>query len=121
MENLKEFKELILRYESIMLKEIRSLWTAWHGPDTDERVSFVTNRLTSYGTVTCTLCVAVRRDCHKCVYSIDYHASDIHFCFKGCNSETYLAIEKATTPAELKASFRARAKHMRTILKQIEI
>jgi hypothetical protein len=117
--NIKEFKELILRYESITLEEIEKS----HKENSNYKKS-----LTGFGNKkTCKLCFGnVLSDCNKCLYAFQggfeelpksYHDSFAQYCWKKDNEHTYKAIESATTPQELKAAYKARAKHMRNILK----
>ena len=105
MKNLKEFKELILRYEGITLEDIENVsGEIFYGND-------VSNKLTGHGASTsCSLCIAVERVCESCVYGKRFA------CIKLNNQETYDAIDEAESQKELKAAFQNRAKHMRKIL-----
>ena len=106
--NLKEFKALIKRYESITLKEIEEVFD-----DTYIYTNDPANRLTGFGSSKCPLCkkINVFNECNGCVYTIS------RGCLKGINKETYNAIENADTSQELLNAFRARAKHMKTLIK----
>ena len=115
-ENIKEFKALVERYESITLNEIKEQY--------DETMSGYYNAkyFTGFGTfATCSLCEATKgkgkygyRDCGYCVYN-DVSLDDNGGC--GCNSQvnkkSYDKIDEAATPKELLKAFRARAKHLR--------
>jgi hypothetical protein len=111
MENLKEFKELILRYESITLEEIQKIskirWIAINGNN------IAGNSLTGFGSKsTCTLCVAVNGYCDKCIYS-----SLTGNSFAGCTDDfTYSSIGNADTSEKLLNAFRKRAEYMRNLL-----
>ena len=105
MKNLKEFKELIERYESITLEEIEEVW------GDNSCGESVAQELTGFsGVKTCTLCKSVRSNCSECVYK------ERGWCYKSVNKETYYAISDASTPTELLEAFRNRAKHMRTLI-----
>jgi len=99
--NLKEFKALIERYETITLEETRKCVND----------HFELNRLTGYGGYPkrCTLCVGAENSCDNCVYGKES-------CMDGKNEKTYFRIDNADTPTKLKNAYRARAKHMRTLL-----
>ena len=106
--NLKEFKALIRRYESITLEEIKeavSKCEYWWD---------VANYLTGFdGGIKnlCTLCTPIQIDCTKCVYN--KHMG----CLDGKNALTFNRILSAGTPVKLRNAYRARAKHMKTLLK----
>ena len=101
--NLKEFKALIKRYESITLEEIKEDKFESH---------FTAQKLTGFGNPsTCTLCQLF--NCHNCIYLIKTESG----CLSGINKKTYRRISDAITPVKLLNAFRARAKHMKTLLK----
>ena len=100
--NLKEFKTLIKRYETITIEEVTKGFTR-------STNSLVANRLTGFGNcASCTLC---KVECEKCVYLL---TSDT--CDHGINKKTFLRIINAGTPLKLFNAFRARAKHMKTLI-----
>jgi len=111
MKNLPEFKALIERYESITLEDIESNYFIIFDAIT------IANKLTGYGkTPTCTLCQAAKNewdmvDCSLCVYG------DKVGCTLAENKKTYYAISEAESPKQLLKAFKARARHMRKILK----
>ncbi len=101
--NIKEFKALVKRYETISLQEIKKEWGLANG----FVHSFdVASKLTGLGGGTCTLCKAVFT-CDQCVYN----GGDL--CTMGINAETYDKMCFAATPTQLKNAFRNRAKHLR--------
>lgn len=110
MENLKEFDELIERYETIQLDEIEKTWEI-NGRNT-------ANLLTGFGnSLTCKLCKTIRRmptyhtECGNCIYEGETN------CTKSSMRFTYLKIARAKTPLTLLQAFRDRAKAMRKFLK----
>jgi len=101
--NIKEAKELAKRYETITVKEIKGKWDS----DNPEK------ELTGFGDPeTCTLCIKVKDDCLRCIYG------QFLSCIEDDNQETYYGVREANTPTKLKNAYRARAKHIRNILKQ---
>ena len=119
MKNLKEFKELILKYESITLEDIIATEDNIKGTF-DE----VAQALTGFGyRPTCTLCQIVKGDCEFCTWSYIVDSSDLKY-FAPCtileSKITYIAIYKAETPEELLKAFKARAKYMRQCLTNIK-
>lgn len=107
--NIKEFKALVERYESITLEEIESKWDL---PFTypHEKIAC---RYTGFGRYyDCSLCVAIKKEafnskCRQCVYEGDLN------CQNDQNAESYYEIENAMYSTELLSAFRARAEHLR--------
>lgn len=120
MKNLKEFKALILRYESVTEEEIKKECLK----HSDQAVVHygVLTRLTGFGIVTaCTLCKAVNGLCSLCTwaFTIEVDTSMLHkhlACSYRDNGSTYRDIASAETPEELKRAYKERAKHMRKVL-----
>jgi hypothetical protein len=118
MKNLPEFKALIIRYETITIDEIKK-------KDCNLEL------LTGFGScITCTLCKKVGYDKkskeESCIYCVYYELNNwLRIFGMPCNTrenaETYNAICKAETPEELLKAYWLRAKHMRSILKKLNI
>lgn len=121
--NIKEFKALILRYESITLEEI-------HSAGCDAQA------LTGLGKYTkCILCIAAQRvnyindfSCTKCLWfrsvSAKERDNDIYCINEGKNKLTYYAMSDASysgNDEKLLQAYRERAKHMRSVLKKLRI
>jgi hypothetical protein len=130
--NIKEFKVLILKYETITLEKIKELQglTNW------------AEVLTGFGSKnTCTLCKGVPRtiydssepDCRYCVW---YKINPTNTGCNGINGDynsyktymyitymciTYEAIDDAKTPEDLLNAYRNRAAYMRTVCTKLRI
>ena len=103
--NYEAFVVLIERYESITLTEIKNMGETGEVCNMED----VANLLTGFGERNdCPLCKETL--CFECVYGGLYN------CAEGKNAETYEGISRAETPDELLKAFRARAKHMRTLI-----
>lgn len=106
--NIKEFKELIERYESITLEEIKEAF---------KNRLYVAKYLTGFRHYkSCTLCVAVKKECNDCVYNE----------FIGCSlikslQDSFNRIYMANTPLKLKNAYRNRAKVLREFSKNNNI
>ena len=112
MKNLTEFKALIIRYETITIEEIQKA-----GCNTDILTGF-----SHHGT--CSLCLAVNKagfntNCTKCVYYAVNRTQGA--CYKGAQDKSYYAISFAETSEQILKAYWLRAKHMRGILKQLNI
>jgi hypothetical protein len=121
MKNLKEFKKLIKRYETITLDEIKKEWKRIQSRYEDDEISefttvgfFTAEHLTGFGfSSSCTLCRAVYNSCNDCVYG------ESCGCVNGKNQKTYKKIEDCKTPKGLLTAFRKRAEHLKTHYKEI--
>jgi hypothetical protein len=135
MKNLKEFKELIQRYETITLEEIKEtwkendakLWRKYYYRYSSEG-DYVAEDLTGFGSPQkCILCTAIKKKCSVCVWGIDttenswYKTDKNYSCCKNENEKTYKAIEYAKSPEELLQAFRNRAIRMRERLEELNI
>ena len=116
IKNLPEFKKLIERYETITIDEI-------------DESNLDINVLTGFGSChSCNLCKGAGYPkmgfCFNCVWgeiekvTMDNLTSP---CFIGKNKRTYNAIDNADSTEELLTAYRNRAKHMRSILKKLNI
>lgn len=116
--NKKEFQDMVQKYETITLKDIKEVWKTKFDPTLlllNGRTFCTANSLTGYGKkTTCTLCkkvvatnMTINYNCFVCVYG--------HYlgCITGLNNKTYANIRLAKTPAKLRDAFRKRAKHLR--------
>lgn len=122
MKNLKEFKELIERYESITIEEIEA---------TGDFViddAFIRgllkqstiNKLTGFGTKkSCKLCSAIENDfCEGCVYDIGKNNLGVS-CTIDQFEESFNLIRDAENAEELLLAIKKRAIVMREHLKTI--
>ena len=115
MKNLTAFKALIVLYKSITLKDIDK--SAEKFPFTTNTSETVANDLTGFGShISCILCRGI--DCKDCVYnSINNDKFKLdNMCYRRDNRSTYYGINNAPGRITLKRAFKARAKHMETLL-----
>ena len=113
MKNIKEFKELIEKYESITLEDIV---LAEATVDVFEYGFDIAQYLTGYGSKnSCMLCGAINSDCSQCVWG------KVEFNFGCIVHPTFKAIENAEDAKELLQAFKNRAAYMREWLIQKEI
>lgn len=114
--NIDAVKELIERYESITLDEIKEASEYYEDQHTFEYGLHVAENLTGFGDTTkCSLCVAVKLKCKLCIYGFRYDyrwACTWHY--------TYANIERAKDAKSLLKAFKERAIYIRKLLKKIE-
>lgn len=109
--NIKEAKELIIRYNYITVLEINKIIKKHNIKHVGSKLA---NILTGYGNPnTCTLCKCINENCKLCIYI------ELKGCSHNNNSITFNNIHLANTSKELKAAFRARAKHIQSILDKL--
>jgi len=106
MKNLKAFNKLRKRYASITREEIEAEFKK------RTPISKIAEKLTGFGDGdTCSLCKDTY--CFECIYI----ALTGCICNQGINEGTYFRIYRASTPLQLLNAYRARAEHMKSILK----
>ena len=120
MKNIKEFKELIERYESITLEEIEAT-----GPFVCDQFYLVNNystinNLIGFGrSATCMLCNALLdKFCFGCVYC--HNNQKVMMCARYPFNRSFDKIRDASNAEELLLAVKERAKVMREYLKTIE-
>jgi len=120
--NIKEFKTLIIRYETITLEEIKIAFAK------KTALEIMKRNLTGFGSKShCTLCQKIgwepgeSLDCSKCVYYQIVFDTDFYPCNSNENKETYNEIDCAGRPESLIVAYHNRARYMRTILDKLKI
>jgi hypothetical protein len=117
MNNLKEFKELILKYESITLEELKDIESEKNLEE--ELPSFTLSSITGFGTYECTLCTKAkenRPDCKNCIWEIKTGVK----CIDTINHNTYDRIFNAETFEDLLDAIQKRADYMRNVIDWFE-
>jgi hypothetical protein len=121
IQNVKEFRNLIVRYDNLTKRHIES--TIVHGPYTSFHSDMTAQSLTGFGSAgTCKLCQPILErnilDCSECIYHLNNpDINNNYYCAKGPNKDTYIAFFKATNEEELLKCYKDRSKHMKNILK----
>jgi hypothetical protein len=111
--NIPEFIALIHRYETITLKEIKEELKL-------QESLFAAENLTGFGdSKTCTLCIAVKKDCNECVYN--NHGSFGCLCYNKKFDDSYYRIRNAKTARKLFNAYHNRAKVLREFAKEKNI
>ena len=110
-DNWKEFKELIWRYESIILDDVNRAYTSIPSALIDG-YGTIANKLTGFGRdASCTLCKAVDIVCTHCMW----YVITGHGCSGIYQWKTYMDINDAASPEALVLAFKERAAYMRSI------
>ncbi len=114
-DNLKEAIALAERYETITLEEIKACKAPFQSYKGFDSVSARARKLTGFGgPTTCTLCIAVDDNCHRCIYPSSALVMD---CLTKHN-KTYQAIDNACCSRDLLRAYRKRAVVLRKLIKK---
>ena len=120
MNNLPEYIELIKRYETITIEEIKE-------KNCDKEL------LTGFGNMDhCSLCKSAKEleiklraidywECNFCFWKLSISRANKFYCFTGKNQKSYDAIILSRTSKQLLLAYRNRAKHMRSVLEKLNI
>ncbi len=108
--NLPEFKALIERYETITIEEIKK-----------ENMNLFTLTRNEGMCILCEPIGGINPQCELCVYYQIIPKRLPYPCLSGINRETFGNIGAAKTPLTLLNAYRNRAKHMRSILKKLNL
>lgn len=121
MKNLKQFKELIQRYEKVTMEQVMEHFDK-NGMGSADAI----NSLFRDGNG-CILCIGAQDeftfeiDCRECVYGVGCKNIDSIKCLSGENEKTYYAMNYADTPETLLQACRNRAEHMKKLLIKLNI
>lgn len=114
--NIKEFKILINRYETITSQEVKETWDKIE--ILHNKGLYVANTLTGFGwSDKCMLCSSCNYNCHLCVYKIEVGCVNLLDTLK----KSYYRISEADSPLKLYNAFRNRAKVLREYAKDNDI
>lgn len=99
---VKAVKDLIKRYESITIEEIKERCFAYG-------IDMAKQMLTGFGTLKCPICQTVNINCEVCIYYI--------LRKQKCSYEsTFIEIDIAVIPKELLQAYKNRANFLRQLL-----
>lgn len=115
-ENIKEAKELLIKYKSLTLEQITECFDKLK--DTYNTITgyLVMRELTGFGTCyTCSLCKVINSNCDICIYSI-YSVKEEYSCV----NESYYLIAKAKTPDRIFYGVQKRIEFLENTIKLCE-
>lgn len=109
---IKATNELIDKYQSITLEQLRSLWEkeSEQNPECIIDGGWVLSLLTGFGSCACVLCKAANQDCSLCIHKYrpnwDKHGLP-------CTDPLYFNMEKAKTPEKLYECIKNRIEYLK--------
>lgn len=112
MNNLKEAKELLEKYKSITLEELRPKFKLYK----HRKGRSVLESVTGFGTIYCILCKSVYSICNNCIYSFreDYEP------YIPCVDIIYNEMESASSAEELFNAIQKRISYLNHIIEWYE-
>jgi len=117
-ENINAAKQLVIRYRSITLDEIKDKQKELELSEFE--VDKIMKSLTGFGyNYSCTLCKSIDKTmlnyvCNNCIYG------STNNCYMNENAQTYNKIENAETPKQLLNAINKRANHIEKILNNLD-
>ena len=108
-------KELIDKYQSITLEQLKSLWeseTEQH-PECVIEGGWVLSLITNFGSCACVLCKATNQNCTLCIHK---YRPNWDNCGNPCVDGLYCNMEKSRTPEELYGYIQNRIEYLKYLI-----
>ena len=108
-------KELIDKYQSITLEQLKSLW----GKEVDQNIGCiidggrVLSLITGFGSCNCILCKAANRSCLMCIHK---YRTNWDSGGNPCMDDLYFNMEESRTPEELYGYIQNRIKYLNDLI-----
>lgn len=112
---IKAAKELIDKYQSITLEQLKNLWES----ETEKNLECVINGgwvlslITNFGSCACILCKASNQNCSLCIHS---YSPNRNLLETPCTDELYCNMEEAHTPEELYEYIQNRIEYLKYLI-----
>ena len=116
---IKAAKELIDKYQSITLEQLKDLWEneVEQNPGCVIDGGWVLSLITGFGSCACILCKATSQRCHYCIHK--YNPKwNLHG--NPCMDNLYYNMEKARTPEELYGYIQNRIEYLKYLMSYAE-
>lgn len=118
---VKAAKELIDKYQSITLEQLKSLWEkeVEQNPECVIDGGWVLSLITNFGSCACILCKAANQNCTLCIHSYSPNRNLLETpCTDAlyCTDELYCNMEESRTPEELYGYIQNRIKYLKYLI-----
>lgn len=112
---IKAAKELIDKYQSITLEQLKSLWETEveQNPGCVIDGGWVLGLITGFGSCACVLCKAANQKCSLCIHNYNPNRDLLE---TPCVDELYCNIEEAETPEELYGYIQNRIEYLNHLI-----
>lgn len=116
---IKAAKELIDKYQSITLEQLKNLWKneVEQNPECVIDGGWVLGLITGFGSCDCVLCKAVNQNCSLCIHK---HRPNWDKQGIPCVDGLYYKMEKACTPEELYGYIQNRIEYLKYLMSYAE-
>ena len=116
---IKAAKELIDKYQSITLEQLKSLWEneVEQNPECVINGGWVLSLITGFGSCACVLCKAANQRCFHCIHQYSPYRNLLAM---PCTDELYCNMEEAKTPEELYGYIQDRIEYLKTLVSYAE-
>lgn len=119
---IKAAKELIDKYQSITLEQLKSLWESEveQNPGCVIDGGWVLSLITNFGSCACVLCKATNQTCSLCIHN--YRPNRPSWDKRGipCVDDLYHKMEYAKTPEELYGYIQNRINYLNELISYAE-
>ena len=108
-------KELIDKYQSITLEQLKSLWEneVEQNPGCVIEGGWVLSLITGFGSCACVLCKAANQNCSLCIHS---YSPNRNLLEMPCTDELYCNMKDAKTPEELYGYIQNRIEYLKYLI-----
>lgn len=112
-------KELIDKYKSITLEQLKDLWEeeSNNHPDCIIAGGYILALITGFGSCSCILCKAANLNCNICIHKYNSN-SDHEYGF--CVDDLYVEMDGTENPKELYECIQKRIKHLEKLVSYAE-
>ena len=116
---IKAAKELIDKYQSITLEQLKSLWES----ESEQNIGciidggWVLSLITGFGSCACVLCKASNQSCLMCIHKYN---PDWNNCGNPCIDGLYCKMEEARTPEKLYEYIQNRINYLNELISYAE-
>ena len=116
---IKAAKELIDKYQSITLEQLKNLWEN----EVEQNPTFVDgdwvlSLITGFGSCACIVCKAASYICTECIHKYNPKWDHIEDC--PCMNELYYSMSSSQSPEELYGYIQNRIEYLKTLVSYAE-
>lgn len=116
---IKATKELIDKYQSITLEQLKSLWKS----EAEQNIGciidggWILSLITGFGSCACILCKAINQNCSLCIHNYNPNRNPLEI---PCIDELYCNMEESRTPEELYGYIQNRIEYLKNLISYAE-
>ena len=114
---IKAAKELIDKYQSITLEQLKSLWESEteQNPECIIDGGWILGLITGFGSCACVLCKAANQSCLMCIHK---YRPNWDYCGNPCVNDLYDNMAESRTPEELYKYIQNRIEYLNYLIER---